>query len=105
MNDNNNAVKSAVESALIALLAAACCLWFLISAANLDEPPPARIALLAIGLVCMLVAHWTFMAIALKRSGRGLLPWMLAIVLLAPVGTAAFLAVLASDDSKPPQQA
>jgi hypothetical protein len=99
----NTAVKSAIESALIALLAAACCLWFLISAANLDDPPAARMTLLGIGLGCAMVAHWTFIAVALKRSGRSLLPWMLVIVLMAPVGTAALLAVLASEDK--PQQA
>ena len=100
----NTAVKSAVESALIALAAAACCLWFLISSASLEDPPEARMALLGIGLGCALVAHWTFMAVVLKRSGRALLPWMLAIVLLTPVGTAALLALLASED-KPPQNA
>ncbi len=97
------AVKSAVESALVALLAAACCLWFLISAANADEPSPARLALLGIALGCSMVAHWTFMAVALQRSGRRLLPWMLAIVLATPVGTVALLVLMASEDK--PQQA
>ena len=99
----NTAVKSAVESALIALLAAACCLWFLISAANLEEPSVARVTLLGIALGCSMVAHWTFMAVVLKRSGRALVPWMLAIVLAAPVGTVALLVLLASEDK--PQQA
>ncbi|MDY0747919.1 hypothetical protein SNE35_25680 [Paucibacter sp. R3-3] len=94
------AVKSAVESALVALLAAGCCLWFLISAANLEDPPAARMAFLGIGLGCSIVAHWTFMGVVLKRSGRGLFPWMLAIVLMGPVGTAALLALLASEDNQ-----
>lgn len=98
----NAAVKSAVESALIALLAAGCCLWFLISGANAQEPAVARLTLLGIGLGCALVAHWTYMAVAVRRSGRSMLGWMLVIVLLVPVGTAAFLAVLSSEDK--PQQ-
>ena len=98
----NAYLKTAVESALVALLVAACCLWFLISSANLDEPPAARLALLAISLGCALVVHMVFMAMAVKRSGRAVLPWMFAIVVLVPLGTAAFLAVLAMDDK--PQQ-
>ena len=98
----NAHLKTAVESALVALLVAACCLWFLISSANLDEPPAARLALLAISLGCALVVHMVFMAMAVKRSGRAVLPWMFVIVVLVPLGTAAFLAVLAMDDK--PQQ-
>ena len=94
----NAELKTAVESALVALLVAACCLWFLISSANLDEPPAARLALLAISLGCALVVHMVFMAMAVKRSGRAVLPWMFVIVVLVPLGTAAFLAVLAMDD-------
>ena len=94
------AVKSAVESALIALLAGGCCLWFLISAADADEPSAARMAMLGIALACALVAHWTFMAVVLKRSGRRMMPWMLAIVLATPVGTAALLALMASEDGQ-----
>eukprot|EP01136_Pigoraptor_vietnamica_P025184 Opistho-1_new@78916 len=101
----NAAVKSSVESALIALLVAGACLWFLISSANLEDPPAARMALLGIGLGCALMVHWVFMAAAIKRSGRSLLGWMLAVVLLCPVGTAAFLAVLSSAEDKPSQQA
>jgi len=95
------AVKTVVESALIALAAAGCCLWLLISAANREDPPEARIALLGIGLGCAVVAHWTFMAMVIKRSGRAFLPWMFAVVVLIPVGTAALLALLASEDKAP----
>ncbi|MDN3922380.1 hypothetical protein [Roseateles violae] len=100
MLNNKPELKSAVESALIALLVAACCLWFLISSANLEDPPVARMALLGIGLGCAVAAHMTFMVIAVKRAGRALLPWLAFIVLLFPVGTAAFLAVLASEEGK-----
>ncbi len=96
-------VKSAVESALVALLVAGCCLWFLISSAMDEDPSAARMALLGIGLGCAMVAHWTFMAVVLQRSGRRLLPWMVAIVLASPVGSVALLALLASEDK--PQQA
>lgn len=94
----NTHLKTAVESALVALLVAGCCLWFLISSANLEDPPAARVALLAIGLGCALVVHMVFMAMAVKRSGRAVVPWMFAIVVLLPLGTAAFLAVLAMDE-------
>ncbi|WP_077036555.1 hypothetical protein [Pelomonas sp. KK5] len=98
------AVKNAVESALVALAVAACCLWFLISAANAEEVAPARMALLGIGLGCSIVAHWTFMGVVLKRTGRGIFPWMIAFVLAGPVGSAAFLALLASEDGQQASQ-
>ncbi|MEJ6007725.1 hypothetical protein WG899_19420 [Paucibacter sp. AS339] len=95
----NTSVKNVVESALVALLAAACCLWFLISAAHVDgEPSPALMTFLALGLAAALMAHWVFMALALRRSGRGLLPWMLALVFLCPLGTVALLALLSAGD-------
>ena len=98
----NAVVKSSVESALIALLAAGVCLWFLISGSQQEDPSAARMALLGIGLACALTAHLIFMGVAVKRSGRSLVGWMLAFVLLGPVGTAAFLAVIASEE-KPAQ--
>ena len=99
----NSAVKTTVESALVALFAAGCCLWFLVSAANLDEPPVARIVLLAIGLAICLAAHWAFMAVVLKRSGRSLLLWLPLVVIFVPVGSAVLLAILFAEDK--PQQA
>ena len=97
------AVKSPVESALIALALAGVCLWFLISSANGQDPSAARLTLLGLGLSSALMAHWVFMAVAIRRSGRGVFGWMVAIVLLGPVGTAAIMAVLLSDEK--PQQA
>ena len=96
------AVKSSIESALIALLAAGVCLWFLISSTQHGEPPAERLVLLGLGLACALTAHLIFMFVAVKRSGRSVVGWMLAFVLLGPVGTAAFLAVLASEDKPTP---
>ena len=98
----NAATKNSVESALVALLAAACCLWFLISAASAEgNPSAALLTFLSLGVAAGLMAHWVFMGQALKRSGRGLLPWMLALVLLAPLGSVALLVLLYShDDNK-----
>ncbi|MCV2366569.1 hypothetical protein [Roseateles oligotrophus] len=100
----NAATKNAVESALVALMAAACCLWFLISEANVDgEPSAALLTFLGLGIAAALMAHWVFMGQALRRSGRGLLPWMLALVLLAPLGSVALLVLFYSSDEKQPQ--
>jgi H+/Cl- antiporter ClcA len=97
----NTATKNAVESALVALLVAACCLWFLISAANAEgEPPAALLTFLSLGIGAGLVAHWVFMGQALKRSGRRLLPWMLALVLLPLLATVALLVLLYSTEDK-----
>lgn len=95
----NTATKNAVESALVALLAGACCLWFLISAANSEtEPSGALIPFLGLGIAAALVAHWVFMGQALRHSGRHVLPWMLALVLLVPLGSVALLVLLYSAD-------
>ncbi|WP_310384760.1 hypothetical protein [Roseateles sp.] len=97
----NAATKNAVESALVALLAAACCLWFLISAASAKgDPSAALLTFLSLGMAAGLMAHWVFMGQALKRSGRNLLPWMLVLVLLAPLGTVALLVLLYSNEDK-----
>lgn len=92
------AVRNAVESSLLALAAAGVCLWFLISAANLEDVPVARVTLLALGLACALMAHLVFIAIAVKRSGRSVFGWMCVIVLLWPLGLVAFLIQLATQD-------
>ena len=101
------AVKSAVESALIALLAAAVCLWLLINATNGgdEEISVAKATLLGLGVAFANVAHWAFMAMAIKHSGRKLMPWLLVVILLTPIGTAILLAVLMSDDKPSSSQA
>ena len=97
----NAATKNAVESALVALLAAACCLWFLISAASTEhESSAALLTFLSLGIAAALMAHWVFMGQALKRSGRSLLPWMLALVLFAPLGSVALLLLRYTADEK-----
>ncbi|WP_343638274.1 hypothetical protein [Roseateles sp.] len=78
------ALKSALESAFIALLASGACLWFLISDSQMDDVDPARAAMFGIGLFCALVAHWVYMGLALKRAGRGVVLWMIALVCLVP---------------------
>ena len=94
-------VKSAVESALIALLVAACCLWFLISAGSSeDDINGAKMTLLALGLAASLIAHWTYMALALKRDGRPLLGWMVGMVLLFPVVTVVALVLMSARDEE-----
>lgn len=77
-------LKSALESAFIALLASGVCLWFLISGTQADEVEAARATMLGVGLFAALCAHWVFMGLALKRAGRGVVLWMVAMVLLPP---------------------
>lgn len=98
------AVKSAVESALVAALAAACALWFLVSGANAEVEPIAQITLSAIALGIAAIAHIVFMAIAVKRSGRAFVPWLIALIVLAPL-TSVVLIVLFYSSEKPQQQA
>ena len=100
----NPTVKTAVENALIALLVASVCLWMLISAANLDEPPVARIVLMSLGLASAMVVHLVFMGQAAKRSGRSLVGWMAALLMLPPLGSVLLIVLLYLDD-KPIQTA
>jgi uncharacterized membrane protein YhhN len=93
-------VKSAVESALIALLVAGCCLWFLISNGTADEVNNAKMTLLALSLAASLIAHLTYMGLALKRDGRPLLRWMLGLVLLFPIVTVVALVLMSARDEE-----
>ena len=95
-------VKTAVENSLIALLVAVVCLWMLVTAANLAEPPPARIVLLSLGLACALVVHLVFMVQAGRRSGRPMAAWIAALILLPPLSSVALIALLYLED-KPGQ--
>lgn len=90
-------VKSAVESAILAAVVAIVCLWMLVSAnQGLDEPSAARLTLLSLGLGIGVVAHWTYLALALRADGRSLLGWIPALVLLCPFGSVVALVLLSS---------
>nr|WP_297532725.1 hypothetical protein [uncultured Roseateles sp.] len=79
------AIKSALESAFIALLASGVCLWFLISESQVPgEGDPARLTMLSIGLAIGLCAHFVYMAIAAKRAGRNAVLWTIMMVVLMP---------------------
>jgi len=94
----NATVKTSVENALIALLVAGVCLWMVIAAATLEEPPVARIVLMSLGLASALVVHLVFLGKAVKRSGRSLIGWMAALIVLMPLASVALIAVLYLDD-------
>lgn len=83
-------LRQATESALVALLAAACCFYFLLSQANSAEPDAASLTLWAVGLAVSILAHLGFMLMALRRAGGAVVPWMVALVLLFPLGTIAW---------------
>lgn len=93
-------VKSAVESALIALLVGVCCLWFLISGGTADEVNNAKMTLLALGLAASLIAHWTYMGLALKRDGRPVFGWMVGMVLLFPIITIVVLVLMSAREEE-----
>jgi len=80
-------LRQATESALVALLAAACCFYFLLCQANSAEPDASALTLWGIGLGASILAHLGFMLIALKRAGGAVVPWMVTLVLLFPLGT------------------
>lgn len=89
-------VKTAVESALVALLVAGACLWFLISANESESANPGTIVMLSLGLAAGLIAHWTYMGLALKRDGRAWMSWMPAVVLLFPIATVVALVLMSA---------
>lgn len=90
-------VKSGIEYAVIALLVAGLCLWQLISGAQPDDPSPGRMVLSALGLAVAGSMHCVFMMQLVRRTGRPFWPWFVAIVVLAPIGTAVLLATLLGD--------
>ena len=90
-------VKSIVEYAVIALLVAGLCLWQLLVVAADDEPPPAKLALLGLGLLIASTMHCVFMMQLVQRTRRAFWPWFVGIVLFTPIGSAVLLAVLLGD--------
>ncbi|WP_377160724.1 hypothetical protein [Roseateles sp. UC29_93] len=79
------AIKSALESAFIALLASGVCLWFLISETQVaGEGDPAKLTMLGMGLFAGLCAHFAYMGIAVKRAERGVVLWMILMLVLMP---------------------
>jgi ABC-type transport system involved in multi-copper enzyme maturation permease subunit len=91
------AIKSGIEYLLITLLVIGVCFWQLVSGAQDPEPPVARLALMAIGLVIATAMHCVFAMKLVRRTGRPFLPWFIGIVIFMPVGTAVLLAVLLSE--------
>ena len=82
------AIKSALESAFIALLASGVCLWFLISETQAsDDGDPAKLTMLALGLGAALCAHFVYMAIAAKRAERSPTLWMILMLVLMPLAS------------------
>ena len=88
------AIKSGVEYAVITLLVAGLCLWQLISSTQDGEPPASRLTLLGLGLVVAGTMHCVFMMQLVRRTGRAFVPWLIAIVVFMPIGTAVLLALL-----------
>ncbi|MGN7875288.1 hypothetical protein ACTJKJ_17115 [Roseateles sp. 22389] len=79
------ALKSALESAFIAVLASGVCLWFLISETQVPgEGDPAKLTMFGLGLFAGLCAHFAYMGIALKRAGRNVVLWLLLMLVLMP---------------------
>ena len=90
-------IKSGIEYALITLLVAGLCLWQLIAGAQEPDPPAARIAIMALGLVIAGAMHCVFMMQLVRHTGRAFWPWFVAVVIFMPLGTAVLLALLLGD--------
>ncbi|HEY4079117.1 MAG TPA: hypothetical protein VGM81_00350 [Burkholderiaceae bacterium] len=90
------AVKNAVESALVAGAVGITCLWFLVQAANVgaEDLDTAKVTLLALGLGASVAVHIVFMAQAVVRDGRRLLPWLAALIVALPVASVVLLVLL-----------
>lgn len=102
-NTMKNSVKSALESALVAILLSGACLWLLIDWAQKSEIEPGHpgmAVLYSLGLLCGLVAHWTYMGRALRRAGRSVLLWMPALVMLVPVTSVVLAVILSSHEEE-----
>lgn len=87
-------VKSSVEYAVIALLVAGLCLWQLISTGVEDDPSASRLALAGLGLVVAGTMHCVFMMQLVRRTGRSFWPWLIAVVVFMPIGSAVLMALL-----------
>lgn len=91
-------LKSPYESALVAAVVAAACLWMLISSAQQDPTPVARVVLLALALAGGIGAHLAFMVQLVRRTGRRMVFWVPALLLL-PVLSSAMLLVQIGGES------
>ena len=87
-------IKSGMEYAVITLLVAGLCRWQIISSAQDGEPPASRLVLLSLGLAVAGTMHCVFMMQLVRRTGRAVMPWFIAIVVFMPIGTAVLLALL-----------
>lgn len=94
-------IKSGIEYAVITLMVAGVCLWQLLSGANEPDPPAAKIALMALGMLVAGAMHCVFMMQLVKRTGRAFAPWFVAVVIFMPLGTAVLLALLLSESDSP----
>ncbi|PZP32101.1 MAG: hypothetical protein DI603_11650 [Roseateles depolymerans] len=90
-------IKSGVEYALLTLAVAIVCLWQLVGATQLDDPPAAKVLVMALGLLVAGSMHCAFMMQLVRRTGRAFWPWFVAIVVFMPVGSAVLLALLLGD--------
>lgn len=92
-------VKPAIESALVSALVAATCLWLMLSADELDA---VHATLYGVGIGVSLVAHWTFMVLALRASGRCAWCWLPGLVLLCPVVSVVALVLMHHETQNTP---
>jgi glucan phosphoethanolaminetransferase (alkaline phosphatase superfamily) len=92
------ALKNTFESAVLSLVAAGGALWMVINDASAPDPSPTRIVVASLALAVALTMHLVFALQLVKRSGKPFVPWCIAIVLFAPIGSAMLLAVLMGND-------
>ncbi|MCE4557058.1 hypothetical protein [Pelomonas cellulosilytica] len=90
-------IKSAFEYAVITLLALGLCLWQFVSSAQAAEPPAGKLILLALGLLVAGAMHCVFMMQLVRSTGRAFWPWLVAVVVFMPIGSAVLLALLLAE--------
>lgn len=90
-------LKNAFESALVAAVVALASLWMLVSSAQQEPVPVARVVLFALVLTGAIGVHVAYMLQLVRRSGRNVALWLVALLLLAPLSSAVLLIQIASE--------
>ena len=90
-------VKTPLEYGVITLLIFGLCVWQVLSFAQLEDPPVARLAVFGLGLLIAGSMHCVFMMQLVRRTGRSFWPWFVAVVIFMPIGSAVLLALLLGD--------
>lgn len=90
-------LRNPFESALVAAVVAAAFLWMLVSSAQQDPTPVARVVLFSVGLAASIGVHFAFVMQLVRRTGRSVALWFTALLLVPVLSSAILLVQVASD--------